>query len=144
MSEDALRQVVRDSLSPFGRLIRVENVVEPGTPDINYLLRRYPRVDPVCGWVELKHVDEWPKRKTTPLTIKSLTRDQVNWHTHWALGGGRVWTILQVARDYFLLDHLTLGMIFAGQLHPPDLRRMAKVQGVGRFPAPDVLKCLTG
>jgi hypothetical protein len=143
MSEDALRQIVRRELSPFGKLIRIENMVNAGTPDINYLIRRYPKVEPACGWLELKHEDRWPTRRTTVFRCASLTREQVDWQTHWALAGGRVWTLIQVHRDYLLVDHLTLGALFALQLHPPDLRRMAKVQGVGSLPTAEIVKCLT-
>ncbi len=40
-------RIFREYLGPFGHLVRIENSVEKGTPDVNYCLRGGE------GWVEL-------------------------------------------------------------------------------------------
>lgn len=131
------------ALGPYGRLVRVENAAETGTPDVNYLLRRYPKVSPVCGWLELKLVPEWPARPTTTIKVDSLTREQVNWATSWALAGGRCFCLLQVGRTVMLLDHQTLGQLFAGAHRRTSLIDSALVSADGEFPAAAILKRLT-
>ena len=54
MSEAALWRRVRKGLP--GHLVRVENAVEAGTPDVNYC------IDGAEGWIELKQLDRWPAR----------------------------------------------------------------------------------
>lgn len=133
----------RDHLSPFGKLVRVENPADPGTPDVCYLMRRYPTVPPVTGWLENKHVPDWPKRTATALIIDKLTREQVNWATAWACAGGRVFALLQVGRSVLLLDHRTLAQVFAREHTQTSLRAGALVVADGRFPTAEVVKCLT-
>jgi hypothetical protein len=144
VSERALWDAVRGAFSPFGRLVRVENPADPGTPDVCYVLRGRPVDPPVTGWIELKHENRWPSGRHTPLFVGSLTREQVNWHTFWALKGGRVATILQVDRSYLLLDHLRLGNLFSSGLTRGDLEGDPGVPwGENRLPAVDFLKVLT-
>ncbi len=133
----------REHLSPFGKLVRVENPADPGTPDVCYLLRRYPRVPPVCGWLELKLVPAWPARRSTPLVIDHLTREQVNWATSWALTGGRVFALVQVEHHVLLLDHRTLGQVFAREHTQTTLLYAALVRTEGVFPWAEILKRLT-
>lgn len=143
MSEDALWARTRTHLGPLGRLVRVENPIDPGTPDVCYLLRRYPKVAPVCGWLELKHVPEWPKRPSTTFRIESLTLEQVNWQTHWALAGGRVSTLLQVAGDLLVLDHRRLAQVHALQHTRGSLLASAPVVAAKQFPTAELVKWLT-
>lgn len=143
MSEDALWTRTRNHLGPLGRLVRIETPTELGVPDICYLLRRYPKVDPVCGWLELKHVPEWPKRPGTVFRIDKLTLEQVNWHTHWALAGGRVSTLLQVANDLVVLDFRLLAQVFGGQHTRATLLASSPLVSPRIFPTAELVKWLT-
>lgn len=143
MSEAALWSRTRTHLGPHGRLVRVENRVDDGTPDVNYLLRRYPTVEAVCGWLELKHETAWPVRERTTFTIGSLNLDQVNWQTFWAMAGGRVWTLLQVADDLLLLDHRTLAQVWAKEHRKRSLLASATLVSARTFPTAGLIKCLT-
>lgn len=143
MSEDALWARTREHLGPLGRLVRVENPAGPGTPDVCYLLSRYPKVAPVCGWLELKHVPEWPKRPTTTFRIDKLSLDQVNWHTHWALAGGRVSTLLQVASDLIVMDFRLLAQVFGGAHTRSSLLASAPLVSPRLFPTAELVKWLT-
>ena len=148
MSEAALWKRTREHLAPFGRLERIENSVNTGTPDVAYCLRRKPLLPPVSGWLELKHVDEWPARPTTTLHVESLTKEQVDWATWWALAGGRVSALLQVGSYLLVLDHRALGRIFARDATKDWLLSHAPLDqvpfaGTGRFPTKEVLQWLT-
>lgn len=147
MSEDALWSRTREHVGPLAeRLVRIETATELGVPDVCYLLRRYPAMktmEPVCGWLELKHVPEWPKRPGTIFRIDKLSLDQVNWHTHWALAGGRVSTLLQVADTLLVLDHRLLAQVFAGDHTRPTLLASAPLVSHRVFPTAELVKWLT-
>lgn len=73
--------------------ISVENSAYPGTPDINYLY----------GWIELKQVDAWPVRDTTPLRVDHMRPEQRIWlRARWRAGGA-AYVLLRVASDWLLL-----------------------------------------
>lgn len=72
-------------------LVRVENVVGEGTPDVNYSF-----VDGAEGWIELKEIDGWPKRVDTIVRVDHYTTEQRVWHRRRARAGGRVWVLLRV------------------------------------------------
>jgi hypothetical protein len=146
MSEDALWKRTREHLGPLGRLVRIESSTELGIPDICYLIRRYPAhkaIAPVCGWLELKHVPEWPKRPTTTFRIDKLTLDQVNWATHWALAGGRVSCLLQVATDLIVMDFRLLAQVFGGQHTRGSLLAASPLVSPRIFPTAELVKWLT-
>lgn len=143
MSEDALWARTREHLGPLGLLKRVENPIDPGTPDVCYLLSRYPKVAPVCGWLELKHVPEWPKRPGTVFKIDSLTLDQVNWQTNWALAGGRVATLMQVGYDLLVMDFRLLAQVFGGAHTRSSLLASAPLVAPRTFPTAELVKWLT-
>ena len=85
-----MRQRIVKMLTDAGLdAISVENPAYPGTPDINY----------VGGWLELKWIEDWPKRATTPVVIPHFTPQQ----RVWAIRRSRVdpngiWLILEVGR----------------------------------------------
>jgi hypothetical protein len=70
----------------------VENPVDPGFPDVEY----------IGGLLELKEVDEWPARADTILRIEHYTQEQRIWHERRAHHGGRIHVLLQVGREYLL------------------------------------------
>lgn len=144
MSEGHLWSRTRDELSPFGKLHRVENGIAKGTPDVAWLLRRYPKVPPVAGWLELKHEAAWPSSDDRPVIIRKLRREQVDFAEEWTAAGGRSMFLIQVGRDYVLFDAATARLIFERKLTRPLFLGMAVVAAEGRgFPAADVLKGLT-
>lgn len=100
MSERALANRVMKALKPL-HAIRVENPCHPGTPD----------VDTARGWIELKQVDSWPKRASTPLRLPHFTPQQKIWLDKRTRAGGRCWVLVQVEREYFLLSGATASTI---------------------------------
>ena len=72
----------------------VENSVGPGTPDVNC----------IPGWLELKWLRYWPKRKETVVALPHYTKQQRMWlRKRWSLGGG-AWLLLQCRREWLLFD----------------------------------------
>lgn len=144
MSEANLWARTREELSPFGKLHRVENGIAKGTPDVAFLLRRYPKVPPVAGWVELKFEPAWPTSDRRPVVVKKLKKEQVDFAEEWHAAGGRSFFLLQIARDYVLFDAPTARLLFEKALTRPLFLERATVAALGRgFPTADVLKGLT-
>lgn len=71
----------------------VENPIDPGFPDVEY----------IGGLLELKEVDAWPVRPDTPLRIDHYTQEQRIWHERRAHHGGRIHVLLQVGSEYLLM-----------------------------------------
>jgi hypothetical protein len=141
-SEGALWGTLKERLKPYGELGRLENGVEAGWPDVAYALR-VPARPPVAGWLELKELDRWPARPATRVVIPSLTLEQVRWLGRWSAAGARAELLLQVHRDYLLLDARTVQALFRRELTQAALRCAALVVGTNRFPTRELVKHLT-
>lgn len=80
---------------------RVENDLGVGIPDVNL----------ATGWVELKILAEWPKRKSTRPKVPKWTPEQRGWAVKRRMVGGNVWFLIQVGKatenpEVFLFDAL--------------------------------------
>lgn len=128
---------MKAGLSPYGRLVRVENPAAPGTPDVYYSFPGGRR-----GWIELKHLDDWPMRHDTPIRIPHLTLDQVMWMEEETRMGGRAFLLLQIRRHYLLLLPPTVRLVWSCQLNGPELIFSALVVEEGSFPALEVAQFL--
>ena len=149
MTESALWATVRDALSPFGILHRVENSCPPtGMPDVFYSLR-HPRTGAVgTGWIELKHIAAWPARTETRVHIPSLTIDQVRWQEEWSAAGVRVTMILRTPSGFHMLPAgpLWRALLAENGVIRDDLFSIISgvaTVGLGRFPKGAILSCLT-
>ena len=136
-SERALWGTMRRTLAPFGRLVRVESPITPGIPDVYYCLRG------VSGWVELKEHDAWPVRPGTPLRLRHLRLDQVVWLEGERAAGGSAFMLLQIGRDYLLLDAPVVRGVFRRELTRAAVTAAAVVYAQGRFPTAPLLRALT-
>lgn len=144
MTEAAYWKIVHERLSPFGVLRRIENRLELGTPDFAYCLKRPNTLSvPASGWIELKHIDAWPARATTAISIPHLTLEQVMWMEEWDKAGGRVWLLMRVRQDHLLLSPLLVRTVHQGGVTRGVLTERASVHGAGRFPLREILACLT-
>jgi hypothetical protein len=74
--------------------IPVENLVHPGTPDINY----------IDGWIECKWLKAWPNKADTIVQVSRFSKGQRWWHINRRMLGGDTWFILQVNREWLLFD----------------------------------------
>lgn len=86
---DSIRPLFREmGLDP----IRVENVINPGHPDLDY----------THGNIELKYMEAFPVRPGTKVRVPELTGEQVGWITRRDLKGGLVWLLVRVGKEWFL------------------------------------------
>jgi hypothetical protein len=76
VTEDGFWKELRAVL-PRGHFTRVENLVQPGTPDVNFCVGR------IEGWMELKHTDKFPLEHPVLMT-------QDLWIEQHRRAGGRV------------------------------------------------------
>jgi hypothetical protein len=95
MKETRLRRLVclmlqSERLDP----ISVENLVYPGTPDVNY----------IGGWIELKVLDKWPTRTSTPVRISHFSPEQRVWLRRRWQRGGCAHLLLVVKNEWLLFD----------------------------------------
>lgn len=91
MSEQHMRRRVLQWLKPLDA-IPVENPAQPGTPDVNY----------VEGWIELKKLNGWPKRREDIVRCTHFTPQQRNWLLLRCRKGGKAWLLLQVKNEWLL------------------------------------------
>lgn len=86
-----------DSIQPLLKAlgldpIRVENVLHPGHPDVDY----------THGNIELKYMERFPVRPDTKVKVPKLKGEQVAWITRRARKGGLVWLLVRVGSEWFL------------------------------------------
>lgn len=116
-SERSLWNTVRKNLSPYMHLTRHEDSVSPGTPDVSY---GYASRN---GWIELKHVDDFPVREATPIRVRHFTDEQKLFLEERGKEGGYCWVLLQVGNEYFLFNHTVVNLI--GELPRKELTETA-------------------
>ncbi len=89
---DRMRHSLKDALY----LERIENVVNPGRPDIDTLW------EGIVLPVELKALEAFPQRDTTPvLGGKGLNQNQLNWWLNWKRWGGSGFIVIGIAGELF-------------------------------------------
>ena len=75
---------------------RIENKIELGTPDVNYL----------HGWIELKYKSKWPVRGGI-LKVEHFTELQRRWLDRRQKCGGRAFVLLKVNKEWILFEGST-------------------------------------
>ena len=99
MSEHALWVKLREAIKGLPiHMVRVENRVGTGTPDIAYA------TVVLSGWIELKSIPRWPRRDG-PVEM-GFEKEQLMWAEGWRSMGGATWLLLKVSRPigYWLFD----------------------------------------
>lgn len=89
MSESNFWALLRSKLD-IGIMYRVENRVMSGMPDVHFIK------DGVSGWIELKYMKDWPKKRI-PVGLKL---SQAYWLEKYAENGGRCWILIRIGRDF--------------------------------------------
>lgn len=99
MAEKRLRKYIIQGFKKIGvtDINSVENLVAPGTPDINGCF------DGVEFWIELKHIPAWPKRASTKIKIDHFTQQQKLWLRRRCKSGGQAYLLIQCQRDWILV-----------------------------------------
>lgn len=130
MSENAMWQALRPAFVRTGlHPVRIEShYTDQGIPDVNYR----------DGWVELKHVDDWPARGG-PLKIKHFTKEQRSWLRQREACGGFAFLLLRVGQEW-LLFRGTVAALSIGAATREQLYGVALARWVGRTPRPLELK----
>lgn len=132
------------NLSPFGKMVRVENGAGAGTPDVAYVLTRpKPGSLPASGWIELKQLDDYPTKPMTPIVLKHLTLEQVLFAEDWSAAGGRAWMLLKATPWILLFDVVGIRGVYEKNVAAADGPAIARVAGFGKFPTGALLKALT-
>lgn len=108
MTEQQLFQRAKKALQP-GHIIRVENPLDPGMPDVNYC------IEGVEGWLELKMAISCPKTKELrDCTLRvSIRPVQPIWWQERLKVGGRVHILVETPgwpSDYLLLPPKFVGI----------------------------------
>lgn len=88
---------------------RIENKIELGTPDVNYL----------HGWIELKYKSKWPARGGI-LALPHFTALQRRWLDRRQKCGGRAFVLLKVNKEWILFEGAT-GSKVLGHLRKEEL-----------------------
>lgn len=92
---DRMRHALKDQVY----LERMENVVNPGRPDIDAVW------EGVSLPIELKAIEEWPVRAATPvLGGKGLNQNQLNWWLNWKRWGGSGFIVVGVGAELFAFN----------------------------------------
>lgn len=90
-----LRRNMRDL---WGAPQRHEDSITAGIADVSF----------ACGgrhhWMELKYLDEWPKRATTVVRVEHFTNEQRSWLRAKGEAAGDTWMLLQVEDELLLFD----------------------------------------
>jgi hypothetical protein len=107
---------------------RVENVISSGTPDIEF----------IGGWIECKVLPAWPRLPHTPVRVPLFTPQQRLWLRRRRNAGGRAWVVLQVGRDYLLIDG-RLAADNLGKFYRKTLILMAKAMWTGSINGAELL-----
>ena len=76
---------------------RHEDKITSGIPDCSF------GADGVGGWIELKTYDCWPRDPAAPLAFHDLKATQVNWAIRRGRKQRRVWFLVAVGEDWFLI-----------------------------------------
>lgn len=90
--EQKLWDRMRHCLKDHVYLERVENVVNPGRPDVDTLW------EGIVLPIELKALENFPKRLTTPvLGDRGLNQNQLNWWLNWRRWGGSGFIVIGIS-----------------------------------------------
>lgn len=133
MLENAsMRKTIVRLLKPL-HAVSVENgMTHPGTPDVSY----------AGGWIELKAMEHWPVRPTTPLRVPHFTPQQRIWLMRRYRAGGRVFLLLTVGNDWLLFKGSVAAM-HLGYNPKSTLYDWAMATWSGTPPQEELLKCLS-
>lgn len=85
----------------------VENKAHDGTPDLNAVRTFESKVNMFATkcveiWVEFKIVEEWPKKRDTPIRIRHFTPQQKAWFKLRIAHNSNCFIIVQIEEEHFL------------------------------------------
>ena len=110
----------------------VENSAVPGTPD----------VECIGGWIELKQLPKWPADPEGLVRIAHFTRQQRVFHIRRRRAGGSSWFLLQVKREWLLLDG-AIAALSIGRVRRRDLYDLAAHRSTGGLRKKELAECIS-
>ena len=132
MAESQMRQAVCRAIKCLDPVPVENSVGRSGTPDINF----------AEGWIELKEIDRWPSRDSTPLRVRPFTDAQRHWHRVRARHNGNTFVLVRVQRkDWILFDGKSAAE-HLGNLTKEQMRRHALRFWEGRLVVRELLNAL--
>ncbi len=99
--------------------VRVENVLRPGHPDVDY----------THGNIELKYMERFPVGAATRVRVPKLTGEQVGWLTRRSLKGGLCWLLVRVGKEWYLFPGADVYDVWKGLTQAEWRSRAALVFG---------------
>lgn len=140
MAESQLWSLLKSKIGQYGHLVRIENLTELGTPDVE------GSIGGVGFWIELKEIAGWPVKPETPVRIPHYRKEQRLWIRARTRAGGRVFLLLRVGkhpRARYLLFSGAFAWEHVGKVPRSELEAGAIWSG-DRIEEADVVACLTG
>lgn len=119
-------RAVSRNLSPYGRIIRIQDAVAVGIPDYYYLIRG------VSGWMECKMI---PLSGRCP---EHFTKEQLLWAEAEMAHGGRWFLLARRGSEWLMYDAVGARAFKDGE------KAWARLCQTGPFPTLDILKVLIG
>ncbi len=117
-TEQKLWDRMRNALKGKIYLERVENIVNPGCPDVDAMW------EGIVLPIELKALEVYPKRRSTSvLGRKGLNRNQLNWWLNWRRWGGSGFIVVGVVMDVFVVP-----AIYSDEINSMDRAQLRKYQ----------------
>jgi hypothetical protein len=110
---------------------RHEDKLSNSVPDVSFACQG------VDGWLELKTIEEWPKRATTMVKLQHLRSGQVNWmEDRGRRGRGACWVLLAVGggfgnADWVLIHHTRIRDLYDGKMGKDELLALQSAKSSG-------------
>lgn len=106
LPEQKLYDWLKRKIGHVAMLERVENRVKKDTPDLYFATThgQAQQSRPLQGWIELKVLDKFPARATTPVKIPHWTTGQRYWAIRHRAMGGWTWLVVQVGDQIFVFN----------------------------------------
>lgn len=95
MSEANVWNKLRTNMK-WDEATRHEDKLQRGIADVSFCL------DGHHGWMELKHLNDWPARASTVVRCPHFTVDQIEFLEAKGRGAGHTWLFMQVGGDHLL------------------------------------------
>lgn len=103
--ESRLWKYLRDGMGNRWQANRIESSTSVGIPDVEFA------VFGASGWLELKTLDEFPKRDTTNVRIPHFTPEQRLWFRNRAKYKHDCFLMVRVGSEHFLFAGYQLPLI---------------------------------
>lgn len=105
MSESDLWTKLKNGMGDRWDAQRHEDKFQLGIPDVSFGL---PGVN---GWIELKFLKEYPKRRDSVIRIEHYTENQRQWlYRRWKMAG-HVFLLIQISNEFFLFTGQEMALL---------------------------------